>query len=124
MAYEPSKELIFRQTPYTVVTGGIDTFETSRLDDDEANAIDEFLHALADELAKKSPKIASDFRNQIQNMKDLASYFKAKADEKPFSPTIDTPDPGQLGMNVIIPQRHLPSSSSLPHRRRLMHRLQ
>jgi len=104
MAYEPTKENIFRQTPYTVVTGGIDTFETATLDNDEENEIENFLHKLADELAKKSPKIGADFRNQIQNMKDLASYFKAKVDNKPYSPTIDTPDPGQLGMNVIIPQ--------------------
>jgi len=104
MAYEPPKEKIFQQTPYTVVSGGIDTFETEKLDDDEEETIDNFLHSLADELAKKSPKIAADFRAQIPNMKDLASYFKAKVDGKPYSPTIDTPDPGQLGMNVIIPQ--------------------
>ena len=104
MAYLPPEGKIFQQTPYTVVTGGITTFETATLTNDEENTIEEYLNSLADEMAKVSPKIASDFRNQIQNVKDLASHFKARCDGKPYSPTINTPDPGQLGMNPVIPQ--------------------
>jgi len=104
MVYNPGVNIFKTAAPYTVATGGIEAFETADLTDDEESAIDEYLNSLADEMAKVSPKIASDFRNQINLMKDAASHFKAKVGEKPYAPTIDSPDPGQLGINPIIPQ--------------------
>jgi hypothetical protein len=103
--WKPDEKTIFMSAPpYTMATGGIEAFETTALTDEEEDTIDEYLNTLADEMAKISPKIANDFRQQINMMKDAASHFKAKVGEKPYAPTIDSPDPGQLGINPIIPQ--------------------
>jgi len=105
MAYKPSSAEIFKASaPYAVAAGGIETFETEELSDEEESNIEDYLNEIADEIAKTSPKIASDFRNQIGNMKDQASHFKAKVDGKPYGDPVDSPDPGQLGVNPIIPQ--------------------
>jgi len=105
MAYKPSEAEVYTSSPpYTVASGGVESFETAELSDDEESEIEDYLNDIADEIAKTSPKVASDFRNQIGNMKDEASHFKAKVDGKPYASPVDSPDPGQLGINPIIPQ--------------------
>lgn len=105
MAYRPLGEELFSRTPYNVITGGVSSFETAELSDKEEEAIRNFLSDEADQMAKISPKLASDFRNQIDNIVDFCTYFKAKVDGTPYnSMQVNTPNPNEIGLNMLIPQ--------------------
>ncbi len=96
---------VFTRGYTKVLTGGIERFETTELSDDEVTAIEDFLDETSMILEQYSTKLASDFRNERENILDMCAHFKAKCDNKEFNTKhIQMPDSGQLGMNFLIPQ--------------------
>lgn len=105
-SYKPNEDEIFETAPgYTLATGGIKKFETTELKDKEVALIQEFIDDEEKHLQRISPKIAEDFKGQENILFDLASHFKARVGDKPYSDLIRSPSTaGELGINPIIPQ--------------------
>jgi len=86
---------------YDVLIGGLGALPLRRLTDEEARLFDKFAEWSENALAKISPEIAKDFRDQVGFFKTVAEVFGAKVD-KPFGGLL--PASGQYGVGLIIPQ--------------------
>jgi len=102
--FKPSPNTLFGSLP--VLTGGTKTYEVATLSQLELARLLEFLDYLGRKLEKSSVLVAEDFKKQIPFFVDVASYAKARFDNKPFNEdeVAELPGAGQIGAQALISQ--------------------
>lgn len=100
--FKPTPMTLFGNLP--VLTGGTRTYEVAALSPLELARILEFLEGYRDKLRCQARCLAAEFEKQIPFFVDVASYAKARFDNKPYNEdeVAELPTAGQIGVQALI----------------------